>query len=232
TFPEFQRDARQPSPTALSNLSSGRRKGTIWLGSQTRYAFDDGGQLDVGIGYHEYPHANNKDNPLGNPGFWDWHDLNLSLRYARSDVLFGHESRTSLAVTSTEHIVGQVTTLRGGNRGVVVNRKYFRDSHDRTFSIGNDLELSDGLWLTTGLAAVHIRRKVDIAYSNQTTTPGSIDYQNWSLAPRIGLRYQLTPQLQLFGNLTRSIDPPLDWRYANAHDLISPLTAQKGNTLE
>src|SRR5690606_33584028 len=44
TFPEFQRDARQPSPTALSNLSSGRRKGTIWLGSQTRYAFDDGGQ--------------------------------------------------------------------------------------------------------------------------------------------------------------------------------------------
>src|SRR5690606_26450687 len=93
-------------------------------------------------------------------------------------------------------------------------------------------ELSDGLWLTTGLAAVHIRRKVDIAYSNQTTTPGSIDYQNWSLAPRIGLRYQLTPELQLFGNLTRSIDPPLDWRYANARDQISPLTEQKGNTLE
>lgn len=232
TFPEFERNASSASPVAQASRNSGRRKGTVWVAGKASYSFDDGGQLEFGLGYHEYPHANSKDNPIGNPGFWDWHDLNASLRYARTDFLAGHESRTSLSFTSTQHLVGQVTTIRGSNRAEVLNRKYFRDSHDRTFSLGNDLQLSDGLWLSTGLAAVNVRRKIDIAYSNQTATPGSTDYDNWSLAPRIGVRYDLAAQLQAFANFTRSIDPPVDWRYANARDQITPLTEQKANTLE
>ncbi|WP_235978935.1 TonB-dependent receptor family protein [Zestomonas carbonaria] len=232
TLPELEHDSSQASPTSLASRSSGRRKGTIWLGSKTNYTFDDGSGFEFGLAYHEYPHANNKDNTVGNPGFWDWHDLNASLRYARTDFWGGHESRTSLSFTSTEHLIGQVTTLKGNDRSQVVNKKFFKGSMDRTFTVGNDLELVDGLWLTSGVSAVYVRRNIDIAYSNQTTTPGETDYDNWSLVPRIGLRYELTPELQVFGNFTRSIDPPLDWRYANSRDQITPLVEQKANTLE
>lgn len=232
TLPQLKHDSSQPGPTNLASRASGRRPGSVWLGNKTNYTFDDGSNVEVGLGYYDYPHANNKDNTVGNPGFWDWHDLNLTLRYARTDFLAGHESRSNVSLTSTEHILGRVKTLKGNNRSQVVNKKSFKGSADRTVSLGNDLELLDRLWLTTGLSAVNVRRNVEIHYSNQTNAPGETNYNNWSLAPRIGLRYELTPDLQLFGNFTRSVDAPLDWRYANSKDQITPLVEQKANTLE
>jgi iron complex outermembrane receptor protein len=232
TLTQLEDDSSQASATSKASRGSGRRKGTIWLGSKTTYTFDDASQFEFGLAYHDYAHSNNRDNRVGNPGFWDWHDLNASLRYARTDSWWGHESRSSLSFTSTQHIVGQVTTPVGSNRNLLANKKLFKDSADRTFTLGNDLELVDGLWLTTGVSAIYVRRKIDIVYSNKTATPGSTDYDNWSFVPRIGLRYEMTPELQLFTNFTRAVDIPMDWQYANSSDQITPLREQKANTFE
>lgn len=231
TLNEIKHDASQGGPEAGNGLS-GRRRGSVWSGAKLTYSFDDGGLLEGGLAFYKYPHANNKDSREVNPGFWNWHDLNASLRYSRIDDWGGHESRSSLSFTSTQHLLGEVRTRDAKDRRVTVNRKSFRGSADRTFTLGNDLQLVNRLWLTSGLSADYVKRNVRILYSNRTDQRQRIDYGNWSLAPRIGVRYELTPELQLFSNFTRSIDPPLDWRYASPTDLIVPLVEQKANTFE
>jgi iron complex outermembrane receptor protein len=203
------------------------------VGSKTAYTFDDGSLFEFGLAWHEYPHENNRNNPTGTPNFWDWHDLNATVRYARTDSWWGHESRSNVSFTSTEHFVGKVDTIDGTNRSHLLSKKSYKNSFDRTFSVGNDLELTDGLWLTSGLSAFNFRRKISIDYSTRTDTRDKIDYEQTGWVPRLGLRYALTPGVQVFGNVTRSIDPPLDWRYANSSaDRITPLFEQKSNTVE
>ena len=78
----------------------------MWVGSKTTYTFDDDAQLEFGVDYHKYPHANSIQS-RGNPSSWDWHDINLSLRYSRVDQLFGRENRASASVTNSQNLLGQ-----------------------------------------------------------------------------------------------------------------------------
>ncbi len=74
--------------------------------------------------------------------------------------------------------------------------------------IGNDLELVPDLWLTTGLAAIYTRRETQVTYPDGQAP---LSQHDWDYAPRIGLRYDFTPQLQVYGNLSRSVEPPHAW---------------------
>ncbi len=74
--------------------------------------------------------------------------------------------------------------------------------------IGNELELVPDLWLTTGLAAIYARRETQVTYP-QGQAP--LSQHDWDYAPRIGLRYDVNPQLQVYGNVSRSVEPPHAW---------------------
>jgi len=125
-----------------------RRPGSIWLGSKTTYTFDDDARLTVGLSYHDYRHTNNPRSPT-NPSYWDWHDLGLLLGYDRIDTLFGHESRSSVAFTSTQHLRGGVNSAN--DEKVSLKKVDYQDSFDRVIALGNDLNLVDGLCLTSGV---------------------------------------------------------------------------------
>lgn len=235
TLSQLKHNPDKASPTAASSGAGSRRPGSTWVGSKTTYTFDDDAKLDVGLVYYDYPHNNNPNSP-SNPSFWDWHDLSFVLNYSRVDQWFGHESRSSAAFTSTEHLKGQVDSARANKQ--TLKFVDYSSSFDHVFAFGNDLALTDDLWLTTGLSFIDVRRKADITYAanrNTTSFPSKETYQNWSTAPRIGLRYQLTPDLQLFGNFSRSIDPPASWEYSGSgptQPFVRPLVEQKANTLE
>ncbi|WP_416423650.1 TonB-dependent receptor [Pseudomonas sp. App30] len=225
----------QASATAASSGAGSRRPGSLWAGSKTTYTFDDDSTLAVGFTYYKYNHHNSPNSPT-NPSYWEWTDLSALLDYERSDELLGHQTRSSLSFTTTDHIRGQVDSTFANK----ASRKFvdYNGSFDRVFALGNDLELTDGLWLTSGLSAINVKRDVDVKSSlvaNTSEYPGSVDYNNWSLAPRLGLRYELTPQLQVFANVSRSIDPPADWEYSGSgptQPYVRPLVEQKANTVE
>lgn len=235
TLSAIKDNARRASATARSSGAGARRPGSIWLGSKTTYTLDDDSQLSLGLAYHDYRHTNNPSSP-SNPSYWDWHDLNLALGYERFDQVFGRESRSSVAFTSTQHLRGGVNSATAGKS--TLKRVNYEDSFDRVFSLGNDLSLTDRLWLTSGVSFINVRRKTDIEQAvnaNTTSFPTYDDYNNWSVAPRIGLRYEFTPQLQAFVNFSRSIDPPASWEYSGSGPTtpyIRPLVEQKANTLE
>ncbi|MFJ4348999.1 TonB-dependent receptor family protein [Pseudomonas sp. NPDC089401] len=226
---------RRASATAESSGAGARRPGSIWVGSKTTYTFDDDARLTVGLSYHDYRHTNSPRSP-SNPSYWDWHDLGLLLGYDRVDTLFGLESRSSIAFTSTQHLRGGVDSASGNK--VSLKQVNYKDSFDRVIALGNDLNLFDNLWLTSGVSFINVRRKVNIDSAvnpNTTNFPQHVDYDNWSLAPRIGLRYEINPTLQVFTNFSRSIDPPASWEYSGSgptQPYIRPLVEQKANTFE
>lgn len=226
---------RRASATAESSGAGARRPGTVWLGSKTTYTFDDDARLTVGLSYHDYRHTNSPRSP-SNPSYWDWHDLGLLLGYERIDHVFGHESRSSLAFTSVQHLRGGVNSANDDKQPL--KQVNYKDSFDRVIALGNDFNLIDNLWLTSGVSFINVRRKVNIDQAvnpNTSDFPQQVDYDNWSIAPRIGLRYALNPDLQLFSNFSRSIDPPASWEYSGSgptQPYIRPLVEQKANTLE
>ncbi len=226
---------RRASATAESSGAGARRPGSIWVGSKTTYTFDDDARLTFGLSYHDYRHTNNPRSP-SNPSYWDWHDLGLLLGYDRVDYLFGHESRSNIAFTSTQHLRGGVNSANDDK--LSLKQVNYKDSFDRVIALGNDINLVDNLWLTSGVSFINVRRKINIDHAvnpNTTTFPQHVDYDNWSVAPRIGLRYEFSPNLQVFTNFSRSIDPPASWEYSGsgpALPYIRPLVEQKANTFE
>ena len=226
---------RRASATAESSGAGARRPGSIWVGSKTTYTFDDDARLTFGASYHDYRHTNSPRSP-SNPSYWDWHDLGLLLGYDRVDSLFGLESRSNIAFTSTQHLRGGVNSANDDK--VSLKKVDYQNSFDRVIALGNDLNLVDNLWLTSGVSFINVRRKVDIDHAvnpNTTTFPQHVDYDNWSVAPRIGLRYEFNPNLQVFTNFSRSIDPPASWEYSGSGPTlpyIRPLVEQKANTFE
>ncbi|WP_260407282.1 TonB-dependent receptor domain-containing protein [Pseudomonas cichorii] len=235
TLGAIKNNPRRASATAESSGAGSRRPGSLWLGSKTIYTFDDDARLTLGFAYHDYAHNNNPDSP-SNPSYWDWHDLNLLAGYERIDNWFGHESRSSIAFTSTQHLRGEVNSATASK--VPLKQVNYKNSADRVISLGNDFNLIDRLWLTSGVSFINVQRKINIDQAvnpNTTTFATHEDYDNWSIAPRIGLRYELNPQLQVFANFSRSIDPPASWEYSGSGPTtpyIRPLVEQKANTFE
>ena len=235
TLDQVKHHSDRASATAASSGAGSRRPGSVWAGSKTTYTFDDDATLSVGLAYYEYAHNNSPNSP-SNPSFWTWHDLSAVINYDRTDQWFGHESRSSIAFTSTEHLKGEVDSAFANKQ--TRKRVDYGSSFDHVFSLGNDLELVDDLWLTTGVSAINVRRHANVKESlvaNTTAFPTDVTYDNWSLAPRIGVRYQFNPDLQVFANVSRSVDPPASWEYSGSGPTapyVRPLEEHKANTVE
>lgn len=218
-----------------NNVPAGRKKdGTTLLISKTNYRFDDDSLLEVGLGYNDYP-LHNGWRYSATPQDWRSTDTSVSLRYLRQgDVLFGKPSDTTLSFSHTR-LDGDVKAYNRSDNSL---RQYteYSGSRDTVFAIGNELQLDERFWLSSGISFIEIDRDVSIEYTTLTNTtqfPSSVSYQDWDVAPRLGFRYQVHPDVQLFGNVSRSIDPPVTWYYGSTGNAyVRPLQPQEGTTLE
>lgn len=241
TRAQLKHDATQTNPVALSSRDDSTKHGSTWVGSKTTYTFDDDSTLDFGVVYHNYPQVLYRKSTV-NPNYWDWRDLNLSLTYNRSDQILGHTSNTTASLTSTQHLQAGVKTYNGNpasaTYGALQKQSRYTGSFDRVFALGNDLQLTDRLWLTTGLSLSQIKRDIEVVYSDRPNTspyPDHYKYDKWNVAPRAGLRYDITPNVQVFGNVSRSIDPPSSWSSSGSgvvSNYAKTLKEQKANTVE
>lgn len=219
-----------------NNAFTGRRKdGTTLLGSKTTYTFDDGARFELGLGLNDYPLLNGWKYST-TPQDWRSTDLNLTLRYLRSgDRLFGLPSDTSLTFSNTVAHLADVKSHSKGTDALIQHTDY-TGSRDTVLALGNDLQLADKWWLTTGLSAIQVDRRAEIestTLSNTSRFGSAVSYHEQDLAPRIGLRYQILPDVQLFGNLSRSIDPPVTWQLGSTgNGYIRDVRPQKANTVE
>lgn len=231
TKAQIKNDPRQ------NPILTGRKKnGTTLIGSRTTYTLDDDSKVEFGLGYNKYP-LHNGWRYSATPQDWESTDWNLTLRYLRTgDRLFGKPSDTTFTYSDTRLLPGDVVGYDRARNMQVFQKTDYSGSRDTVFSVGNELQLAQAFWLSSGLSFINIDRYAEIEYTNRVNTTAfgtRYNYDEWDIAPRLGFRYQVLPELQLFGNVSRSIDAPVTWQIGSTGvPYVRPLVPQKANTVE
>lgn len=209
----IKHDPRAANPAYVTRDDSREQPGSTFIGNKTLWNIDDDSSLQTGLAYHDYP-MDLREGP--NRLKVAYADVSATFDYKRRDTLWGLESHSTLGLRVTKHLpnVGASESVRiptGNTAGYAPGtriRDFTYQGSDTVLQVGNDLEIANDLWLTTGLAAIYTRRESAVTYPQGG---GKSSLNDWDYAPRLGLRYQLTPDLQLFGNLSRSVEAPHPW---------------------
>ncbi|UVM23749.1 TonB-dependent receptor family protein [Pseudomonas wadenswilerensis] len=207
TQEQIKHDPRAANPAYLSRDDSRPQPGSTWLGNKTTFYLDDDSQLEAGLVYHDYP-MDLREGPMRLKVAYT--DVSGTLNYQRRHTLFGHESKTTVGWRTTKHLPNSGASQYARVNGVfgAKTRDFTYQGADTVLHVGNELELIRNLWLTSGLAAIYTRRESAVTYPDNG---GKVSQQDWDYAPRLGLRYDISPQLQVYGNLSRSVEPPHPW---------------------
>ncbi len=209
TRDQIRNDPRAANPANLAIDARRPQPGSTWIGNMTTWQIDGASSLQAGLVYHTYPMDLNES--LYRQQL-DYSNLNATLDYRYRHVLFGRDSVTTLGLRVTHDLDADVReTLRFASNGYAAGthtRDFSHHGTDSTLRVGNDLALTDALYLQTGLALINTRRDVQVTWP---ATPERLREQQWDYAPRLGVTWQQTPQLQWFGNLSRSVEPAHPW---------------------
>ena len=241
TKAQLKDDPRQAAVNNLRIDAHRDQPGSTWLANKTTWRIDDDSTLVAGLAYHHYP-MDIVETRLPNGNTYrirvDYSDISGTLNYTRSHTLFGLNSSTTIGWRSTTNLPSSKaketaalpidvngTTYPAGT----LMRAYEHLGSDNVLHIGNELELSTDLWLTSGLALIHTRREVQVTWP---ANDDKLDESTWDYAPRIGLRYQLNPDVQLFGNISRSVEPPHAWSMLWGSPLRFPTSNQPWSNLQ
>lgn len=209
----IEHDPRAANPAYVARNDRRDEPGSTFIGNKTTWYIDDDSSLQTGLVYHDYP-MDLSEGP--NRLKVAYTDVSGTFDYKRRDTLWGRQSQSTLGLRVTRHLpndgASEFVRIPTGNTagyapGTLI-RNFTYQGSDTVLHAGNDLEIADDLWLTTGLAAIYTRRESDVTYPQ---AGGKTSLHDWDYAPRVGLRYQVTPDLQLFGNLSRSVEAPHPW---------------------
>lgn len=211
-----------PRTAAANNLRIDAYRdqpGSTWLANKTTWQIDDDSTLVAGLAYHHYP-MDIVETAYRDSAYRirvDYSDVSATLNYTRRHTLFGLDSTTTVGFRNTTSLPSSKSrenaTLPMTVDGTVypagtLMRAYEHLGSDSVLHFSNELQLAPDLWLTSGLALIHTRREVQVTWP---ANDDKLDESTWDYAPRIGLRYQLNPEVQLYGNISRSVEPPHAW---------------------
>lgn len=157
------------------------------------------------------------------------YDLGLTARWLYSGTLFGLKNEFVAGVSPTRGRT-DAKNFRNVNaqRGVMLNDFDQKATNVETY-LEDRLSL-DEQW--TVIAGVQYARSKRDSNDQLITASGdqSVHKTYHQTSPKLGVLYQLQPQVQLFANASRSFEPP---SFGELNSLVvSSLQAQKGTTFE
>ena len=213
TRQQIEHSPRAANALNLTRDSKRLQPGSTWIANKTTLQLDDNSRIEAGLVYHDYPMDLREGTNRLKVAYTD---ISGTLNYIRQDTLLGRDSKTTVGLRTTQGLpnngvseyvrvpTGTTATFAPGTK----TRDYSYLGSDTVLHVSNDLELLPDLWLTTGLAAIYTRRETEVTYPE---THAPLSTHDWDYAPRVGLRYDFNPQLQVYGNLSRSVEPPHAW---------------------
>lgn len=175
-----------------------------WLVSNnTKVNLTPDSSAEFGIQYNNYP-INGPGGPAQTRFLFA--DVSGVARYKRQDTIFGdHESNSQFSFLAYKQLFARFYSfaLNGAESG---NRP--ADQADWTGVASNDTRLVSNLWLSSGLAYSYQTRSTFIQSSTGTAAHPGIDRAYTNIDPRVGLRFDVTPDIQFFTNVSQSVDTP------------------------
>lgn len=212
TQAEVERDPTLANPLNIAQHTYRRQPGSTWIASRTTWTPDEDSKLEVGFDWHDYPIDINAG---VNRAIWAYTDVSALIRYTRRHTLFGRDSTTRIGLLSTTHLNGSQDTIVRIPSGPTARlpigtlvRHAVYDGSDNVLHIGNETALTPSLDLSTGLSIINIARSTAVTFP-AVNQPYSRN--DWDYAPRIGLSWKPTDDIQIFGNISRSVEPQNDW---------------------
>lgn len=210
TKQQIKDDPRAANAYNLQYDAKRIQPGSTWLANKTTIQLDNGGTLQASLAYHDYP-MDLQESPYRTTVKYS--DISGGLSYVQPYELWGLNSIGKVSLRSTTHRpdTGVTESLRFGLNGYeagTVTRKYTYRGSDNVLQFSNDTEIQPNLWLTTGVAGIYTKRGSEVYYP---VTNEKLDESEWDLAPRIGIRYEVNPELQVYANYSQTIEPPHPW---------------------
>lgn len=200
------------------------------LANKTTILFDQS-KLELGAYYAR----KGLFHPIGNFGDTtgvidqESYDIGLTARWAYQGELFGHKNEFVAGLSPTRGRT-DAKNYRNVNatRGALLNDFDQKATNFETY-LEDRLSLDEQWTLIAGLQYAKSKRD---SQDQMITVSGdqSVDKTYSQTSPKLGVLYQLQPQVQLFANASRSFEPP---SFGELNSLVvSSLKAQKGTTFE
>jgi len=207
----------QADPAQVTQNNYYNTPGGYWWGNKTTLKLDERSELELGLSYWKH------NQTIGSRGVenayeaWNYYEhFAPSLVYRRWDTLFGRQSHTQIALRNTSLVFGGASTYdysvpTSATYGKAIRRRTNTGNRNTVLSLSNDSELLSHLWLKTGVAGVQTHRVHRINLGG-IVPAGVVDNSNeavdrWDWDGFVGLRYEFTHSIQIFGNLSRTIEP-------------------------
>lgn len=246
--PEFSQNQESPGSPILSGTGVWERNIDLWrVANKTTFNFDNT-QLELGVFYSKkdlyhpivdlaylsfLPFPPFSTGTFATLGVIDQKtdDYGLTAKLKHSSELAGMENEWVVGISPT---YGETRDKRyrniNGQKGALTNDFDLTASNFEAFA-EDRLYLTHDLSVIAGLQYTRSKRKADDNFINPATGNESYSETYSQTSPKLGVMYQVQPNVQLFANVSRSFEPP------SSGELINPATArtlkaQKGTTFE
>jgi iron complex outermembrane recepter protein len=215
----------------------------FFFGDKATIKLDSDSNLELGLSYsYSYMYSNAVGVAGGYAASYAESTISPSFTYNRSDILFDRQSNTTLSLRLSSIIDGDTknynyTLSTTPNYGQTIRDAVYGGSTEGAFTAANEYEVIPNLWIKTGAAATY-DRLVDRIITAAAPVAGPINNANddqgrvdWKGV--LGLRYDFTPDVQVFTDVSRSVEPTTASGTENANDLSEVnLKNQTATTVE
>lgn len=200
----------QANPYNLAINAHRVQPGSTWLAHQTTWTSAEGGTLQASLAYHDYPM--DLQESLYRI-YVDYTDLTGKLTWTQPSTWLNRDNifKASLTTTTQHNSANGSESLRFDNdyaEAGTISRHYVHRGHDQILNLHNELEWSPGLWWVTGLGVTYSQRD---AYVTWPAVEDKLQQNTWDYIYRLGLRYELNDDTQLYANVSRSVEPAHAW---------------------
>lgn len=214
---QIERDPWQADPAQVAQHNYYRTPGGYWWGNKTTLGIDGQSEVELGLSYWKH------NQTIGSRGVpnafetWNYYEhFAPSLVYRRWDKLFGRPSNSQIGLRNTSLLSGGGSTYdysdpSSRTYGQAIRRRTNQGNRNTVLSVSNDSELHPSLWLKAGIAGVQTHRVHRINLGG-IVPAGTVDnslasVDRWDWNGFLGVRYEIAPGTQVFGNLSRTIEP-------------------------
>ncbi len=164
-------------------------------------------------------------------------DFGAELRMVSDGALAGRPNRLVAGVASSRGDTDDDRwTNIGGTRGARTN-KLDTSARNVEAYVEDQFTFVPGWTAVVGTQYTNARRRSrDLCFTGGPLVCGGADesfsrsYEGWS--PKFGIRHDLSPAVQLFGNVSRSFEPPSFGELTGGAAVIESLRAQRATTWE
>ncbi len=226
----LESDPRQANP---ANVSGDQHRDIDWTRLSNKTVYRSGHhQLEVFV----YASDKKLHHPIFQVINQDNNDYGAEVRYLHEGEIAGRRNRLTLGIAPSRGVTDEDRFVNvGGNEGARTNKSKQTATNLEVYAEDQFYVLPQ--WaVVAGVQTVRTTRKLEdqfIAGTPADSTSESFDLDYDGTNPKLGLRYDYTPQIQFFANVSRSFEAPSFGELTGGSPLVANLPdAQRANTFE